>query len=135
MTKSSKYSLIALVVLAVFTIGIGVYYFSSQKTEKSVTASADTLSGSSGTVAIYPLKIGWNELRNGSKNMSLNSNVIDAGGSKISLAEAQTLEIITQVKMADGSILGNKYQIVAPLDKFEVYVNSISQSPKFVPER
>ena len=133
MTKSSRYSLIALVVLVVVAVGVGVYYFNSINSEK---VSADVMGGSSGSVAVYPLKNGWNELQNGAKSLTFNSSVIQVGGSRLTLYEAQQLEIVSEVRLLENNLaLGKDIQQIAPLDKFEIYVKSISQTPKFIPER
>lgn len=132
MSKSSKYSLITLGVLAVATLVVGVNYLVQQ----TVGANPETTTSSPAASYAVPLKQGTNNLTNGQIPLTLDDAVIGIRGSLMTARVAQGRGIIGEIKDSEGKVLGREVEEIGKNKSFTLEAPSDSTAAaSYYPER
>jgi len=126
MDKSTRYSIVALVVLFVSSAMIGSYVYFANQNQVSASTEVPTEPISSSV----PLKVGWNYFTNGPKSVTLDSMIIGINGSLISIDEAKSRGILSKiVRTDDKAVLGESVSRIKPNEDFAILGVDISVAP------
>ena len=131
MEKNTKYAVISLAVLLLAVLGVGGAYLGSRIEASQISTKSTGITASSdGT----PIKFLWNELKNGSKSIYPDSEVILTNDGLISIAKAKKEGKILEVKTSDGKILGQEAQRILPNETFSLNAGTVDGQFVFYPE-
>lgn len=125
LNRSYSLASIAVLVIAIFTVSIFVYF------NNGVDADTSTKYRSSEQTVFLPLKKGDNIYKVNGQIITSESRLISINGSLISLSKATERGIVDSLVVTNsGKILGEEIEAIYPGEEINVIVKDISFNPQ-----